>query len=37
MNQNKLREEINSFQELWNGGYRTGYNEKRGQKRLKVT
>ena len=34
MNQNKLREEINSFQKLWNGGYRTGYSEKRGQKRL---
>jgi SAM-dependent methyltransferase len=27
----KLSEEINSFQSIWKGGFRTGYNEKRNQ------
>ena len=34
MERNKLTAEINSFQNLWSGGFRTGYNQKRGQNRL---
>ena len=30
----KLIKEIESFQKIWNGGYRTGYSEKRNQKGL---
>lgn len=32
MSNQKLNLEINSFQEIWEGGYRTGYNPKRNQK-----
>ena len=31
---NKLHIEINSFKEMWDGGYRTGYSPKRNQKAL---
>tara|TARA_X000000368_G_scaffold409605_1_gene391804 strand:- start:708 stop:1427 length:720 start_codon:yes stop_codon:yes gene_type:complete len=31
---NKLNEEIESFKNIWHGGFRSGYDEKRGQKRL---
>ncbi len=30
----KLKKEIDSFQNIWHGGYRTGYSKKRGQDRL---
>ena len=30
----KLKKEIDSFQNIWHGGYRTGYSKKRGQGRL---
>ena len=30
----KLNEEIKSFKNIWHGGFRSGYDEKRGQKRL---
>ena len=31
---NKLHIEINSFKEMWDGGFRTGYSPKRNQKGL---
>ena len=32
MSDEKLAKEINSFQTIWNGGFRTGYSKKRNQK-----
>ena len=33
---NKLQKEINSFQKVWKGGYKTGYSNKRNQAGLEV-
>ena len=33
-NTNKLSNEINSFKQIWQGGFRTGYSPKRNQKGL---
>ena len=33
---NKLQKEIDSFQKVWKGGYKTGYSNKRNQAGLEI-